>query len=480
MEGGRRQCNRPLEVLPLAVHAPTHPAPSAYTYNTLVMFNARRGHPCTYRVGSAVLLSAWLVLLSAAAPARAQSASPNLLKNPGFDWPAQTNGDVCAPGWQKDNAITPHEWTAYWTCKSGEEVFQDQINRPPEFRVITVDIAPDRVRSYPTSASFFNYHSLNRSVGLYQIVRDVTPGTRLRFSVWVNLLTTNSSILPLSSAREPGGLRARACIHTTGNVFLTPNLNDPAVVCSDWIRPYDTWGEAVVEATAAMNIIAVIVDATADYPVIHNDVHVDDASLVVVGGAPTNAQPTPSPSQPPTATIAESTPAVIVKTPTANIRAAPSFDGAIITQVGLSTRLPVRAYTADFAWWQVEFSGAPGGVAYIHSSVVTPNPVLQALIGTGAPASQPATPAQPTPTPQASRSEPPVVTANTGGSRLNVRAVPSPSGRILGRVPNGTRLSVLSVSADGQWWQVSYANGTAWVMARYVIPNAAARQLAGR
>jgi hypothetical protein len=40
---------------------------------------------------------------------RAQSASPNLLKNPGFDWPAQTNSDVCAPGWQKDNAITPHE-----------------------------------------------------------------------------------------------------------------------------------------------------------------------------------------------------------------------------------------------------------------------------------------------------------------------------------------------------------------------------------
>jgi len=74
---------------------------------------------------------------------------------------------------------------------------------------MTVDIAPDRVRSYPTSASFFNYHSLNRSVGLYQIVRGVTPGTRLRFSVWVNLLTTNSDVLPLSSAREPGGLRAR-------------------------------------------------------------------------------------------------------------------------------------------------------------------------------------------------------------------------------------------------------------------------------
>jgi len=111
------------------------------------MLSARRGRSRAHRVGMMVLLSAWLALPGAAAPA--QSASPNLLKNPGFDWLAQTNGDVCAPGWQKDNAITPHEWTAYWTCKSGEEVFQDQINRPPEFHVMTVDIAPDRVRRYP-------------------------------------------------------------------------------------------------------------------------------------------------------------------------------------------------------------------------------------------------------------------------------------------------------------------------------------------
>ncbi len=431
------------------------------------------------RAGAAVLLSAGPALAGAIFPVHAQPSGQNLLKNPGFDWPAQTNGDVCAPGWQKDNAITPHEWTAYWTCKSGEEVFQDQVNRPPEFRMMTVDISPDRVRSYPTSASFFNYHSLNRSVGLYQIVRDVTPGTRLRFSVWVNLLTTNSDILPLSSAREPGGLRARACIHTTGNVFLTPNLNDPAVVCSDWIRPYDTWGEAVVEATAAMNVVAVIIDATADYPVIHNDVHIDDASLVVVDSAPASAQPAPSAPSPVAAPTAESAPAVVVKTPTANLRAAPSFNGAIITQVALGTRLTVRAYTADLTWWQVEFSGASGGVAYIHNSVVTPNAALQALIRTEMPMPQP-TPTSPPSQPQALPSEPPQVIANTGNSRLNIRSAPSPTARIVGRVPNGTRLNVLRASADRQWWQVSYANGTAWVMARYVMPNAAARQLADR
>jgi len=408
--------------------------------------------------------------------AHAQSGGPNLLKNPGFDWPAQTNGDVCAPGWQKDNAITPHEWTAYWTCKSGEEVFQDQVNRPPEFRVMTVDIAADRVRSYPTSASFFNYRSINRSVGLYQIVRDVVPGSRLRFSVWVNLLTTNSSILPLSSAREPGGLRARACIHTTGNVFLTPNLNDPAVVCGDWVRPYDTWGEAVVEATAAMSIIAVIIDATADYPVIHNDVHVDDASLTVVGSSPA---PTSSPAQPqPAAASAPvGAPAVLVKTPTANVRAAPSFIGAILASAPQGATFPVRAYTADRQWWQIEFSSAPGGLAYIHDSVVTLNAAAQAALAGSAP-----TAAQQSAAPQTIAGVPAQVVVNTGGARLNVRAAPASNGQILGRVQNGASLEVKGVSPDKRWWRIAYAggaDGTAWVMAQYVIPNAAARQLAG-
>ncbi|MFC1466450.1 MAG: SH3 domain-containing protein [Candidatus Brachytrichaceae bacterium NZ_4S206] len=409
--------------------------------------------------------------------ARAQNNGPNLLKNPGFDWPAQTNGDVCAPGWAKDNAITPHEWMAFWTCKSGEELNQDLVNRAPEFRVMTVDIAADRVRSYPTSASFFTFRSINRSAGLYQIVRGITPGTRLRFSVWVNLLTTNSDILPLSSSRQPGGLQARACIHTTGIVAITPNLNDPAVACSAWVRPYDTWGEIVVEATAASDTVAVIVDTTAEYPVIHNDVHVDDASLTVVGGAPAPQQPATTNSPQPTAALAATIPGVVVKTPTANVRAAPSFNGAILVSAPQGTTFAVRAYTADRQWWQIEFNGAQGGVAYIHNSVVTPNAAAQAALGGNAAASQPATT-----TAQTIVGAPAQVVVNTGGGRLNVRAAPAANAPILGRVQNGASLEVKGVSPDKQWWRIAYAggtDGTAWVMAQYVVPNAAAKQLAG-
>jgi uncharacterized protein YgiM (DUF1202 family) len=62
-----------------------------------------------------------------------------------------------------------------------------------------------------------------------------------------------------------------------------------------------------------------------------------------------------------------------------------------------------------------------------------------------------------------------------------VRETPAATGRIVGKVANGTAMEVKGVSPDKQWWRVAYpgtADGTAWVMAQFVTPNAAAQQLA--
>ncbi len=436
-----------------------------------------------------VAVSGGVAVLPNGSLASAQGA--NLLKNPGFDWPAQTNGDVCAPGWQKDNAITPQDWTPYWTCKNDNEKNQDQINRAPEYRVMTVDIARDRVRNGTTSASFFTFWALNRSMGLYQRVQGITPGAKLRFSIWANLLTTDSDELPLNSSRAPGGLQARACIHTTGNFALVPNFNDPAMVCGPWGRYYDTWGEVSVEATAAANEVAVIVDTTADYPVKHNDVHVDDASLTVLGAgaapaaAPAAAAPPAQPASQPAAAN-EGAPRVTVKTPTANVRSAPSYTAQIIAQAQQGVSFVIRAYTADKEWFQVEYAGGQNGTAYIHTSVVTLNAAAQAaLSGTGAPfapAAAAAAPAAAASQPQVA-SGPAMVVVSTGGSRLNLRATPASTGTIVAKAADGTSLTVTGISPDKQWWQVSVAgvpNNTAWVMAQWVKPNAAAQQLLTR
>jgi uncharacterized protein YgiM (DUF1202 family) len=429
------------------------------------------------------LLSALLALgATAAAPGavHAQDTGQNLLQNPAFDWPVSARQDVCAPGWVKDNAIVPWGWEAYWTCKNGEERNQDQINRPPEFRMMTVDIPGSRVRSYPTAGSFFNYWSLNRSAGFFQIVNDMKPGTRLRFSFWANLLTTNSDELPLSSWREPGGLQARACIHTTGNVVLAPNMNDPALTCGAWIRPYETWGEAWVEATAGSDRVAVIIDTSADYPVKHNDVNVDDAALVVAGQGAATAPAAGAPAQQPQTASApaanDGVPRVTIKTETGNVRAAPSTSASILASLPQGTAFPIKAYTVDKQWWQIQYSGGQGGVAYIHDSVVTLNSAAQAALGVAsAPASAPAAAPATQPTTQAT------VVVNTGGDRLNVRATPDPAGRVLGKAQNGASLTVKGISPDKKWWRIAFAgsaDGTAWVMAQFVTPNAAAQTLA--
>lgn len=432
-----------------------------------------------------------MIALALAAPqmAQAQSPGPNLLKNPGFDWPAQTNGDVCAPGMQKGNAITPHDWIPYWQCKNGTERNQDQINREPEFRVMTIEMAADRVRSYPTAGSFFTFWALNRSMGLYQLV-DVKPGQKYRFSAWANLLTTDSDELPLNSSRAPGGLQVRACIHTAGIVILNPNMNDPRMVCGPWSRPYDTWGEVSVEATATDRQIAVIVDTSADYPVKHNDAHVDDASLVAIGAGAAPSAAAVAPAQPIAQPQAQAQAGagvaqVIVKTDTANVRAQPSFTAQILASVPKGSAYAITAYTNDKQWFQISYNT---GVAYLHNTVVDLNAAAQAALGVSAQPQQPTAQPQVQPTTVPAASGPAQVAqvaqvvANTGGSRLNIRETPASTGRILAKVANGTALEVKGVSPDKQWWRVAFAggaDGTAWVMAQFVTPNAAAKQLAG-
>jgi uncharacterized protein YgiM (DUF1202 family) len=472
------------------------------------------------------------VMASAAqAPVRAQSG-PNLLDNPDFGWPEQKNPDVCATGWIKDNAVTPRGWTAYWACKSGDQTNQDQINREPEFRPMNADVAEQRprVRSYPTSASFFNFYSLNKSAGLVQVVRNVTPGSRLRFSIWTQMWTTNGDE---ATSVTPGGLQARACIDTSGATLAQPNFSSSSIVCGQPTRDYDKFVQISVEATAASNQVTVIFDTSADYPVKHNDVFADDAELVVIGGASSpaaSAQQAPAaPAAPEPGAPAPGAPAVTIKLTTANVRAAPNFTAQILASEPQGATYAALAVTQDREWFQIQYKG---GTAYIHNSVVTPNAAATAALG-GAPSSavgvapgvappaapapttapapaapapsgsidalpvlpaapqQPAAPAPtaapattaPAPAAPATAKNAPAgasVTANTGRNRLLVRAQPTTTGAIVGRVPNGTAFKVLGISADRRYWRVAYAGGPAgeaWVMVQWTTANATAQAL---
>ena len=70
-----------------------------------------------------------------------------------------------------------------------------------------------------------------------------------------------------------------------------------------------------------------------------------------------------------------------------------------------------------------------------------------------------------------------MVIANTGTSRLLVRAQPSATGRVIARVASGTRFVVLGVSPDKRYWQVAYPGTVdgAWVMVSWTTANEAAQ-----
>jgi LysM repeat protein len=87
----------------------------------------------------------------------------------------------------------------------------------------------------------------------------------------------------------------RAGIDPTGGA----NPYAHSVVWSEPMRSEDTWGQLSVQATAQGESVTVFVFSAPKYPVLHNEVYLDDARLVVVGQ---EEGPTPTPE--PTATPA--------------------------------------------------------------------------------------------------------------------------------------------------------------------------------
>ena len=195
-------------------------------------------------------------------------------------------------------------------------------------------------------------------------------------------------------------------------------------------------------------------------------------------------QPTLAPAAPAAASANDSAPRVIVNGDIANIRSAPSFTSQILASAPKGASFAIRAYTADKEWFQIEYNGGQNGTAFVHSSVVILNAAAQTALVTKVaaplPTSAPVVAAASLPVIQPAPSGPAQVIAATGGSRLIIRETPASTGKVLGRVANGTPLDVKGIAPNKQWWRVVYpgtADGTAWVMAQWVTPNTTARQL---
>ncbi|MGD8805560.1 MAG: hypothetical protein PVH65_06895 [Chloroflexota bacterium] len=197
--------------------------------------------------------------VAAACPAPGQ----NLLLNPSFE------GDYKPYGAFTELNHAPN-WFPWW---------QDgQNNLRPEFKPAEIAIAPNRVHSGSRAQQYFKSFGQFKS-GLYQPVLDITPGTRLQFSIYGQAWSCeNNNMCPGGISVNPANMLMRVGIDPTGDT----NWSADTVVWSAYFNPLDQWQIACVEAVAEAQKVTVFVWASPDGPRQNQDVYWDDGSLVAL------------------------------------------------------------------------------------------------------------------------------------------------------------------------------------------------------
>jgi LysM repeat protein len=136
---------------------------------------------------------------------------------------------------------------------------------------------------------------------MYQQVGGLRPGARVRFSVYMQAWTNSTNALT-SDRNQPMNMR----------VGIDPNGGtDPFsgnVIWSGIFDSYDVYDLYSIEAVARNSTVTVFTRSTPLWGVQHNDVYIDDASLVVVGAGTTTSGTTTSAPPPPGPTVAPTPP----------------------------------------------------------------------------------------------------------------------------------------------------------------------------
>lgn len=275
----------------------------------------------------AVLSLVVSLTLAVARPVASQQATTNLLVNGDFEiW------DWDNPGWPWQNGIPEVQvapgWHAFYVDKAPGAVPVPEQWKRPEFRDVKTAEFPYRVHSGFLAQKYFTFGG-QHIAGLYQQVSNITPETPLRFSIYMHTWNCMSSdkewnICPTGYlSNSPAPMHTKVGIDPYGGT----DPWSPNVIWSPEIAAYDQWTLFQVDAVAKAATVTVFTYSYADWFDsvfrLHNDVYIDDGSLVALNETPveaateTPAAPTetPDPNQP------TSTPA-----PTAT----PRPDGAVV------------------------------------------------------------------------------------------------------------------------------------------------------
>lgn len=246
------------------------------------------------QVTKILFLGCLLLLLGRVVPAAAAPRQQtNLVQNPGFEQPYNTNG-------------TANTWFPWHENVGGNNALCNEpwAGQPLWSQESTSALIHQGSVSQHIGNQFNKWHA-----GVAQDVT-VTPGSTYRFTFWARGRAANEQYPAPSYTNIPLNVQAR--IDPQGRGLW----NAAGIVSGSAGSPHDTWQQFSVEATAAGNKITLFVAANLinSQCAGHMDVWFDDAQLIAVGPPPTNTPP-PVPTSPP-APVATNTPVPPTATPT--------------------------------------------------------------------------------------------------------------------------------------------------------------------
>ena len=306
-----------------------------------------------------------LALLIVAAPGEAAPAQQsNLLKNPGFERPY--NSDGAASDWVR------------W----------DQVSSADQFGDCTNGYMKSPKWSEETNSALVHSGSISQHVGnqwdtwhagVWQNV-SVNPGSTYRFTFWARGRGSNDQY----PAPSEGGLQMniKAGIDPSGNGGY---WYDSDIVWSGSANPHDNWQQVSVEATAVNSTITVYTSANWAVKGVnqcraHLDVWFDTAELIEVGPPPTNT-PLPLPTSPPAP--------LVTNTPVPPTATATPAETATFTPIPTDTPVPTPEGSAICvnAFNDENGNGAQdaneGYMAGVTFTVASPTEVVGQGIATG-------------------------------------------------------------------------------------------------
>ncbi|MBN1920027.1 MAG: LysM peptidoglycan-binding domain-containing protein [Anaerolineae bacterium] len=369
-----------------------------------------------------------------AVPVQAQIGGGNLLVNGDFEsgageaWPFQDGIPEVqiAPGWR---AFYVDQRPAY--AKIPDYCAPDDSHCAwgrPEFRGTSAAEFAYRIHGGFLSQKYFSWNRQHEA-GLYQQVSNITPGTILRFQVymqtWSCLPGEQWNDCPTGHlSNQPAPMHTKVGIDPTGGT----NPWSPTVIWSPEKDAFDVYTLFTVEATAQAGTVTVFTYSRADWPEpwprISNDVYIDDASLVAIGQG--DLQPTAAP--PATPGLPEPT-AAVPAAPAAT--STPRPDGAVIHVVQPGDTLLGIAiqYGVELEELQRLNAGTlgPSNLIIVGQELVisgtaitlpTPTPQATALITTPLLTPDATTPVAVAPTPQTDKAALCVLTYNDANADL--------------------------------------------------------------